>query len=59
LKAKLTRLPAPEAQLMAGRWRAGGGQGSYKIAKRFYNLIFIDMTLAEMIRGAKKAALIL
>jgi len=22
-KAKPTRLPAPEAQLMAGRWRAG------------------------------------
>jgi len=58
-EAQLTRLPAPEAPLMAGRWRAGGGQGLYKIAKRFYNLIFIDMTLAEMVKGAKKAALIL
>jgi len=25
-EAQLTRLPAPEARLMAGRWQAGGGQ---------------------------------
>jgi len=35
-KAKPTRLPAPEAQLMAGRWRAGAKEkmSYYTIMKR-------------------------